>query len=110
MPPAAQLLVILAAVIVFWAVVMRPARAQQKKVEGLQRSLEVGQQVVLSAGIFGTIRALDEARVQLEIAPGTIVTVARQVVVRRAEDVPAGTATDDPTTAGNDDTTPRHED
>jgi preprotein translocase subunit YajC len=109
-PPAAQLLVILAAVIVFWAVVMRPARAQQKKVEGLQRSLEVGQQVVLSAGIFGTIRALDEGRVQLEIAPGTIVTVARQVVVRRAEDVPAGTATDDPTPAGNDDTAPRHED
>ena len=89
MPASAQLLVILVALVVFWAVVMRPARTQQKKVQQLQSSLEVGQEVVLSAGIFGTIRALDEGRVQLEIAPGTIVTVARQVVVRRADELPA---------------------
>jgi preprotein translocase subunit YajC len=94
-PAYAQLLVILVALIAFWAVVMRPARTQQKQVQSLQSSLEVGQQVVLSAGIFGTIRALDDSRVQLEIAPGTVVTVARQVVVRRAEDLPGEATTPD---------------
>ena len=86
MPAPVQLLVIVAAMILFWAIVMRPARNQQKKVERLQNELEVGQEVVLSAGIFGTIRALNEARVELEVAPGTVLTVARQVVVRRVED------------------------
>ena len=86
MPAYAQLLVIVAAMIGFWAIVMRPARNQQKRVEQLQNELEVGQEVVLSSGIFGTVRALTEGRVELEVAPGTVLTVARQVVVRRVSE------------------------
>lgn len=87
MPAYAQLLVILVAMIVFWAIVMRPARNQQRKVQQLQNELEIGQQVVLSAGIFGTIRSLTDSRAEIEVAPGTVLTVARQVVVRRADDL-----------------------
>jgi len=94
MPAYAQLLVIVAAMIGFWAIVMRPARNQQKRVEQLQNELEVGQEVVLSAGIFGTIRALNEGRVELEVAPGTVLTVARQVVVRRVADIDGSAAPD----------------
>jgi preprotein translocase subunit YajC len=81
---AVQLLILLAALVVFWAVVMRPARRQQRSVHELQQELVVGDEVVISAGIFGIVRSVDEAKVDLEIAPGTVVTVARQVVVRRA--------------------------
>ena len=104
MPAPVQLLVIVAAMILFWAIVMRPARNQQKKVERLQSELEVGQEVVLSAGIFGTIRALNEGRVELEVAPGTVLTVARQVVVRRVADIDGSTAPDHetPTDTGVD--------
>ena len=115
MPAYAQLLVIVAAMIGFWAIVMRPARNQQKRVEQLQNELEVGQEVVLSAGIFGTVRALNEGRVELEVAPGTVLTVARQVVVRRVSDIdgsaapdretPSDTGTDTGTDTGPDRTT-----
>ena len=94
MPAPVQLLVIVVAMIAFWAIVMRPARNQQKRVEQLQNELEVGQEVVLSAGIFGTIRALNEGRVELEVAPGTVLTVARQVVVRRVADIDGSAAPD----------------
>ena len=94
MPAYAQLLVIVVAMLGFWAIVMRPARNQQRRVQNLQNELEVGQEVVLSSGIFGTVRALSEGRVDLEVAPGTVITVARQVVVRRVEEV-AGTGTTD---------------
>jgi len=94
MPAYAQLLVIIAAMLLFWAIVMRPARNQQKRVEQLQNELEVGQEVVLSAGIFGTVRALNEGRVEIEVAPGTVLTVARQVVVRRVSELEGKTATD----------------
>jgi preprotein translocase subunit YajC len=79
------LLVILVAMIAFWAIVMRPARTQQRKVAELQSNLEVGEEVMLSSGIFGTVHALSEGRVELELAPGTVVTVARQAVVRRVD-------------------------
>jgi preprotein translocase subunit YajC len=97
-PAYAQLLVILVAMVAFWAIVMRPARSQQKKVQQLQHELEVGQEVVLSAGIFGTVRSLSESRAEIEIAPGTVITVARQVVVRRVEDLdePQRPASSDP--------------
>ncbi|MET0839653.1 MAG: preprotein translocase subunit YajC [Marmoricola sp.] len=87
MSASAQLLVIVLAMVAFWAIVMRPARNQQKKVAQLQRDLEIGQRVVLSAGIFGTIRSLTDSQAEVEIAPGTVITVARQVVVRRVDDL-----------------------
>jgi preprotein translocase subunit YajC len=101
MPPAAQLLVILLVLVFFWVIVMRPARNQQRRVQQLQRGLEVGQEVVLSSGIFGTIRSLTDGRAELEIAPGTVITVARQAVVRTADsepdyDEPADELAEDP--------------
>jgi len=83
-PPALQLLVIVLALVGFWAIVMRPARVQQRRVAELQSALAVGDEVIISAGIFGTVVAIEDDRVRLEVAPGTDITVARQVVVRRA--------------------------
>ena len=84
MSPELQLLVIVLALLGFWAIVMRPARAQQRQVAQLQAELAVGDEVIISAGIFGTVLALEDDQVKLEIAPGVVVNVARQVVVRRA--------------------------
>ena len=94
MPASAQLLIIVLAMVAFWAIVMRPARNQQRKVQRLQQELEVGQEVVLSAGIFGTIRSLTDTRAEIEVAPGTVITVARQVVVRRADELETPTRPD----------------
>jgi preprotein translocase subunit YajC len=85
-PPELQFLVIVIALFGFWAIVMRPARVQQRQTAQLQAELEVGDEVIISAGIFGTVVEIDDDRVRLEIAPGTVVTVARQVVVRRAQE------------------------
>ena len=87
MPAAVQLLIFAAIVLVFWALIMRPARNQQRAMRDVQRTVEVGDEVIISAGIFGTVRSVDDALVDLEIAPGTVITVARQVVVRRADEM-----------------------
>lgn len=95
MSPAIQLLLLLAVIAIFWLVVMRPARNQQRGMQRLQHEIVVGDEVVLSSGIFGVIRSVEEARVRLEIAPGVEITVARQVVVRRVDDLPDTPATSD---------------
>lgn len=96
MPVEVQFLVIVIALVGFWAIVIRPARQSQRKVAELQSEIEVGDEVIISAGIFGTVRAIDSDRVQLEIAPGTVITAARQVVVRRAAEAESDTDHDDP--------------
>ncbi|HEY6934088.1 MAG TPA: preprotein translocase subunit YajC [Marmoricola sp.] len=83
MPGYAQLLVIIAALAVFWLLVMAPARRQQKNVAHLQEEIVPGDPVVISAGIYGTVRTVEGSKVTLEVAPGVVLTVARQVVVRR---------------------------
>jgi preprotein translocase subunit YajC len=79
-----ELLIIAVALFGFWFIVMRPTRVQQRKVAQLQAEVQPGDEVIISAGIFGTVVAIDDDRVKLEIAPGTVIEVARQVVVRRA--------------------------
>ena len=100
MPASVQLLIPLVLVVAFWAILMRPARNQQRSMQALQSALSVGDEVILSSGIFGTVRSLDNAKVGLEVAPGIVLTVARQAVVRRAEESgPAPEARDEQTDA-----------
>lgn len=88
MTAEAQLLFLVAIMAIFWFLMIRPARKAQRAQQELVSSLEVGDEVVLNSGIFGRITALADATVELEVAPGTVLKVARQVVVRRVEDEP----------------------
>ena len=82
-------------VLVFWFLVIRPTRKRQQQMSSVQSNLGPGTQVMLSSGIFGTVVAVADESVRLEIAPGTTIKVARQAVVRVLEDTAgAGAATD----------------
>lgn len=86
MPPIGQLLFFVAILAIFWLFLIRPAKRQQRAQAALHAALKTGDEVVLSSGIFGRIVALTDDKAEVEIAPGTVITVARQVVVRRIED------------------------
>ena len=62
----------------------------------MQASLQAGQEVMLSSGIYGTIVSLLDDRIRLEIAPGVQVEVARAAVATVV------TATDDPDAVAGD--------
>lgn len=79
-------------VLVFWFLVIRPTRRRQQQMSSVQSSLGPGTQVMLSSGIFGTVVALADESVRVEIAPGTTVKVARQAVVRVVEESASDTA------------------
>ena len=81
-------------VLAFVLLIVVPAR-QRKKIQqqqrALQESLTPGTPVMTTAGLHGTVAALGEGTVDLEIAPGVVVTFARQAVLEIRK--PAG-ATD----------------
>jgi preprotein translocase subunit YajC len=68
--------------LVFWFLIVRPQRRRQQELAATQSSLDVGTEVMLGSGIFGTVASLDEETVQLELSPGTTVKVARQAIVK----------------------------
>jgi preprotein translocase subunit YajC len=68
---------------IFYALLVRPQRRQMMAHRALMASLEAGDEVVTMGGIFGRIQRLDEEVVDLEVAPGTTLRVARSAISRR---------------------------
>jgi preprotein translocase subunit YajC len=83
-----SLLPLVAIALLFWLLIIRPASKRQKDQARMQSAVTVGEQVMLTSGIFGTVTAMDDDKLSLEIAPGVVVSVARGAVgsvVRREE-------------------------
>ena len=73
-------------VLVFWLLIVRPQRRRQQALATTQASLGLGSEVMLGSGIFGRVASLDDETVQLEVAPGTVVKVSRQAIVKVLDD------------------------
>jgi preprotein translocase subunit YajC len=78
----AALLPLVAILGLFWFMVIRPAKRRQQEVTSLQSSIEVGQRVMMSSGVFGTITSITDDRARLEIAPGTEIEIARAAIAK----------------------------
>lgn len=81
----AALLPLVAILALFWFMVVRPQQRRQREVTALQSSIEVGQRVMMSSGIYGTVRAVTDDTARLEIAPGTEIQIARAAIARVVE-------------------------
>jgi preprotein translocase subunit YajC len=92
--------------VVFWFLILRPARNKQKAQTALRSSLQTGDAVMLGSGIYGRIEAIDTERgeIRLEIAPGVVVRAHRDAVV--SKDQPSQGADSGPATKPGDDANP----
>ena len=123
--PMAPLFVLAATFVLLWVLFIRPQQRRVRSHQALVASLRPGDEVVLSAGIYGRIVELDAEEMTLAVAPGVELRVARQAVLRRVETVDAdalpapsagavtngdsagdGPSRDDPQPAGTDVATP----
>ncbi|WP_193611840.1 preprotein translocase subunit YajC [Nocardioides lijunqiniae] len=80
MPELVQLLPLVGIALLFWLLVIRPASRRQRELGRMQSSLSVGDEVMLTSGIYGTLRELEDDRVQVEIATGVVINVARGAI------------------------------
>lgn len=76
------LVTLLLLVVVFWLLAVRPAKRRQQQHQRLISAVAVGQRVVMAAGLHGTVHALTETEVQVEVAPGVVLTFERGAILR----------------------------
>jgi preprotein translocase subunit YajC len=69
----------------FYFLIIRPQRRRMNDLQSLQRSLELGDEVVTIGGILGTIRRFDGDIVTLELSPGTEARVNRRAISARVD-------------------------
>lgn len=102
-PPMEQLIVLAVTFVLLWVVFILPQQRRVRAHQALVASLETGDRVVLSAGIYGRIVELGPEDLTLEVAPGVELRVARQAVLRLVEDAtapgPTEPAADEPSPA-----------
>lgn len=97
-------------ILAFWLLAIRPARKRQQEAQRVQNSLAIGERVMLTSGIFGRVAALGDETLELEVAPGVVVTTLRPAVARVVEQ-PAASPADEAsgitggTTSGSTDNT-----
>ena len=76
------LILIALMVVAFYLLIMRPQRKRQMEIQRTLSALAPGQRVMLGSGLFGTVLAVGEKQVVLEISPGNELTVLKQAVAR----------------------------
>jgi len=75
--PYVQLIPIALVFAIFYFIILLPTKRKQKKVEEFLGGLKVGDRVVTTGGIYGSIAKLSDQSVQLQVANNVRIEVAK---------------------------------
>ena len=76
-----QLLPFVLVVGIFYFVILLPMKRRQQKVQAFLAALKVGDRIVTSGGLFGTITRIGDASIQVQVANNVRVEMSRNAVV-----------------------------
>lgn len=77
-----SLLPIIIMFIAMWFILIRPAQKRQKQTSEMQNALQRGDRVVTVGGLHGTIEAVDDTTVIINIADGVNVRFEKGAIGR----------------------------
>lgn len=80
---------------VLYAVMILPKQRQQKQHRALLASLDEGDEVLLSSGIYGFISSLDDTTLWIEVAENVELKVDRSSIADKVVGSDAGDSADD---------------
>ena len=66
---------------IFYFVMVLPMRRRQQKVQAFLAALKVGDKIITSGGVYGSITRLNEQSLQLQIANNVRIEISRSAVV-----------------------------
>ena len=76
------LIMMVAIFAIMWFFMIRPQQKKQKEIRKFQNSLQEGSKVVTGGGVYGTVKHinLEQNTVDVEVARGVVITVAKNYV------------------------------
>jgi preprotein translocase subunit YajC len=79
-----------------WVLFVLPARRRKMSHAAMQDSIAVGDEIITAGGLHGNVKAFEDDRVKVEIAPGVVATLDRRAVAAVARDVEVEVAPEPP--------------
>jgi preprotein translocase subunit YajC len=74
------LLILVAFALLMWMLLIRPQSRRNRELAMMQSALEVGDEVVLTSGVYGVLRGLQDDVAEVEVASGVTIRVARGAI------------------------------
>jgi preprotein translocase subunit YajC len=81
-------IVIAVLLVLGWAFFVAPARRRQRSHQAMQDDVGPGDEIISAGGMHGVVRGVGDEDLQVEIAPGVIVTLDRRAVAAVAQEDP----------------------
>ena len=78
--PTQLLLLVVAMAAIFYLLILRPQQRQKKQRAALMDALAEGVEVLTVGGIYGTVRALRDDDLDIEIADGVVMKMDRRAI------------------------------
>ncbi len=85
--PFMSFLPLLLIIVVFYFFMIRPQVRRQKETRKFRESLQKGDKVVTTGGIYGKIAKIEETVIHLEIAKDIVIKVDKNGIVKDMSDV-----------------------
>jgi preprotein translocase subunit YajC len=79
-PELVSLLPIVGIALLFWLLLIRPASRRQKELRRMQSALKTGDDVMLTSGIYGSLKEVEGEALHVEVADGVTIKVARGAI------------------------------
>ena len=81
-------LVIVVIAVVVWMLLAVPVRRRQRLHAAMQEAIVDGDEIITAGGMHAVVREAGEHELQVEIAPGVVVTLDRRAVAAVAVEPP----------------------
>jgi preprotein translocase subunit YajC len=69
-----------------WLLLIVPRQRQLRRHQLLMTQLEPGDDVIMASGVYGTIRAIDDDVVLLEVAPGVELKITKRAIAAKVDE------------------------
>jgi len=68
--------------VLIYFLMIRPNKKRQDEQRKMMDAMKPGSRVMLTSGIFGTLQAVGEKQMVVELAPGVAITVVKQAIMK----------------------------
>jgi preprotein translocase subunit YajC len=85
--PLGMFLPLIAILVIFWIFMIRPQSKRQKELRKFRESLQKGDKVITTGGIYGKIVSVTEAIVVIQVDENTKLTVDKASVLKDPSDL-----------------------
>ena len=85
--PLGMFLPLIAILVIFWVFMIRPQAKRQKELKKFRESLQKGDKVITTGGIYGKVTSLKDNAIVIQVDENTKLTVDKNSIIKDPSDL-----------------------